>query len=253
MNYTQNTQHIFILSKNYKKKNMKKILLLLLTLQQLSLADLHVQTTTQQTTMIELFSSEGCSSCPPAEHWVNQYVNHPDLWKSFIPLVYHVDYWDNLGWEDRFAKYSHSQRQRAYAQQGYTSGVYTPGFFLNSKEWKGWFTKDKIKLSTIPTDILTLDVKGTNVKVTYLNSNINRIHIALLGFGLETKVPKGENRGKVLKHDFVVLNHTSYLSKKSISITELLQSKTKAKRYAIVVWITKPNSMQVLQSTGGWL
>jgi len=232
---------------------MKKILLLLLTLQQFSLADLHVQTTTQQTTMIELFSSEGCSSCPPAEHWVNNLVSHPKLWTEFIPLVFHVDYWDNLGWKDSFAKYSHSQRQRAYAQKGYTSGVYTPGFFLNSKEWRGWFGGDKIKLSTTPTDILTLDVKDEHVKVTYPNTDTNRIHIALLGFGLETKVPKGENRGKILKHDFVVLKHISYLSKKSTSITELLKSKIKARRYAIVVWITKPNSMQVIQSTGGWL
>lgn len=203
--------------------------------------------------MLELFSSEGCSSCPPAEHWVNQWTKHPKLWSEFIPLVYHVDYWDNLGWKDRFAKYTHSQRQRAYAQEGYTEGVYTPGFFLNSKEWRGWFGGGKVKYSNTQAKVLTLDVKGDTVNVTYPNVGSNRIHIAILGFGLETKVPKGENRGKILKHKFVVLAHSSYLTKENTSMSNLMKTNIKATRYAIVVWVTKPNSMQVLQSTGGWL
>ena len=232
---------------------MRKTLLLLLILPQLMLADLHVQTTDKQTTMIELFSSEGCSSCPPAEHWVNKLTKHPKLWSEFIPLVYHVDYWDNLGWKDSFATYSHSQRQRAYAQQGYTSGVYTPGFFLNSHEWRGWFSRDDILPSESKAEVLTVDVIGEDITIHYPNTDSNRIHITLLGFGLETKVPKGENRGKLLKHDFVVLSNKSFLTKKSTFHTTLLHSKVKAKHYAIVVWVTKANSMQVLQTTGGWL
>jgi len=231
----------------------KSLLLFLLILPQLMLAELHVQTTTKQTTMIELFSSEGCSSCPPAEHWVNALTEHPKLWSEFIPLVYHVDYWDNLGWKDSFATYSHSQRQRAYAQQGYTSGVYTPGFFLNSHEWRGWFSRDALQSSQRKAKKLALDVVKNSVKVTYPTQGAYRVHIALLGFGLETKVPKGENRGKTLKHDFVVLKHKSFLTNESTSSTPLLTSDIKAKRYAIVVWITKPNTMQVLQTTGGWL
>jgi len=232
---------------------MKKLLLLLLSIQQLSLADLHIQTTTKQTTMIELFSSEGCSSCPPAERWVNTLTKHPKLWSEFIPLVYHVDYWDNLGWKDSFAKYAHSQRQRAYAEQGYTSGVYTPEFFLNSHEWRGWFNRDALQSSQAKAKKLALDVVKNSVKVIYTTQGTYRVHIALLGFGLETKVSKGENRGKTLKHDFVVLKHKSYLTNKSTSSTPLLASDIKAKRYAIVIWITKPNSMQALQTTGGWL
>lgn len=228
---------------------MYKILLLLFILPQLILADLHVQTRDKQTTMIELFSSEGCSSCPTAEHWVNGLVTHPKLWSEFIPLVFHVDYWDNLGWKDRFAKYVHSQRQRAYAQKGYTSGVYTPGFFINAREWRDWFSKDPLQSAQKKAEKLTLDVIQNKVATTYAY----RVHIALLGFALETKVPKGENQGKTLKHDFVVLTHKSFLSKETTAHTELPTSSIQAKRYAIVVWITKPNSMQILQSTGGWL
>lgn len=232
---------------------MYKILLLLFILPQLILADLHVQTRDKQTTMIELFSSEGCSSCPPAEHWVNGLVTHPKLWSEFIPLVFHVDYWDNLGWKDRFAKYVHSQRQRAYAQKGYTSGVYTPGFFINAREWRGWFSKDPLQSAQKKAEKLTLDVIQNKVTTTYASHDAYRVHIALLGFALETKVPKGENQGKTLKHDFVVLTHKSFLSNETTAHTELPTSSIKAKRYAIVVWITKPNSMQILQSTGGWL
>ena len=53
--------------------------------------------------LIELFTSEGCSSCPPAESWLSKLKNEPGLWKNFVPLAFHVDYWDHLGWKDPFA------------------------------------------------------------------------------------------------------------------------------------------------------
>ncbi|MDB4793761.1 DUF1223 domain-containing protein, partial [Methylacidiphilales bacterium] len=67
--------------------------------------------------LIELYSSEGCSSCPPAEAWVNDLKSAPELWKSIFPVVFHVDYWDGLGWPDRFSRADYTQRQRNYAAQ----------------------------------------------------------------------------------------------------------------------------------------
>src|SRR4051794_21790628 len=57
----------------------------------------------RQTTFLELYTSEGCSSCPPAEAWLNQLSKSPVLWKDFVPTAFHVDYWDHLGWRDRWA------------------------------------------------------------------------------------------------------------------------------------------------------
>ena len=54
-----------------------------------------------RTTLLELFTSEGCSSCPPAEKWLSQLKSNPDLWKKIVPIAFHVDYWDHLGWRDR--------------------------------------------------------------------------------------------------------------------------------------------------------
>src|SRR4029077_9083235 len=56
-----------------------------------------------QSSLIELFTSEGCSSCPPAEKWLSALKSSSDLWKKAVPVAFHVDYWDHLGWRDRFA------------------------------------------------------------------------------------------------------------------------------------------------------
>ena len=56
-----------------------------------------------QTTMVELFTSQGCSSCPPAEQWLNSLKDKPNLWSQLVPIAFHVDYWDKLGWPDIYA------------------------------------------------------------------------------------------------------------------------------------------------------
>ncbi|MEN9676720.1 MAG: hypothetical protein RIS76_2616 [Verrucomicrobiota bacterium] len=88
--------------------------------------------------MIELFTSEGCSSCPPAEKWLGSLGDQPGLWRDFVPVAFHVDYWDGLGWADRFASVENTRRQERYATHWRNRGVYTPGFVLNGTEWREW-------------------------------------------------------------------------------------------------------------------
>src|SRR5213592_2728274 len=64
------------------------------------------QSSGKQTALIELYTSEGCSSCPPAETWLSRLKESPGLWKDFVPLAFHVDYWDYLGWGDPWANKS---------------------------------------------------------------------------------------------------------------------------------------------------
>src|SRR6266576_6091859 len=80
----------------------------------------------QKVHLLELFTSQGCSSCPPAEAWLSKLKGEPGLWKDFVPLAFHVDYWDRLGWRDPWANKSFSDRQRAYAKQWRSDSVYTP-------------------------------------------------------------------------------------------------------------------------------
>src|ERR1700712_4295101 len=67
--------------------------------------------------LLELYSSEGCSSCPPAESWLGELRTAPGLWRDFVPVAFHVNYWDRLGWRDRFASKEYTARQYAYSSQ----------------------------------------------------------------------------------------------------------------------------------------
>src|SRR5260370_30783575 len=88
----------------------------------------------RQTVLLELFTSEGCSSCPPAESWLSQLKQKPGLWSDFVPVAFHFDYWDYLGWRDRWASQQFSDRQRGYASSCSNHSVYTPRFVLHGNE-----------------------------------------------------------------------------------------------------------------------
>src|SRR5436309_15974793 len=79
----------------------------------------------QKVRLIELFTSEGCSSCPPAEAWLSKLKSDPRLWKDFVPLAFHVDYWDHLGWRDPFAskEWTRSEERRVGKEWSYWSAT----------------------------------------------------------------------------------------------------------------------------------
>ena len=88
----------------------------------------------QKVHLIELFTSQGCSSCPPAEAWLSKLKSEPRLWKDFVPIAFHVDYWDRLGWRDPFAAKEWTARQYLYSANWRSESVYTPGFVLDGRE-----------------------------------------------------------------------------------------------------------------------
>src|SRR5580698_8345911 len=98
-------------------------------------ADFHCASGMGRVAVIELYTSEGCSSCPPADHWLEALRNQRGLWRDFVPIGFHVNYWDNLGWKDRFASRPFTQRQYALAGTWGGNSVYTPCFAFDGKEW----------------------------------------------------------------------------------------------------------------------
>ena len=88
--------------------------------------------------LIELFTSEGCSGCPAADEWLGALAGEPGLWREVVPVAFHVDYWDHLGWVDPFATQWNSERQRRYSRAWGKDVIYTPGFVLNGSEWRTW-------------------------------------------------------------------------------------------------------------------
>ena len=117
---------------------MRIIALALLLLSQ-PLWALEFASSPQRTTVVELYTSEGCSSCPPADRWISSLRDDPRLFKTLLPLVFHVDYWDRLGWRDPFASKAFSQRQYALVQEDILSQAYTPVIVVDSQEWRQWF------------------------------------------------------------------------------------------------------------------
>ena len=99
------------------KLSFSLFLIILLTVQTLSAENFKFESTSQQTALLELYTSEGCSSCPPADRWLSKLKNEEGLWTRFIPVALHVDYWDYIGWKDRFASPEYSNRQRKYAKE----------------------------------------------------------------------------------------------------------------------------------------
>ena len=92
-----------------------------------------------KTPLIELYTSQGCSSCPPADKWLSSLKDEPKLFKEFIPMAFHVSYWDFLGWKDKFANIKNDIRQRQYSKIWNKNSLYTPQFIVNAKEYKRWF------------------------------------------------------------------------------------------------------------------
>lgn len=210
--------------------------------------------------LIELYTSEGCSSCPPADRWLSELHHDPDLWTAFTPVGFHVDYWDYLGWRDRFAKAEYSQRQRQIAAGA--SVVYTPGMFRDGREWRAWRRNADSRISN-PPDVGRLNalVDGEKIMVSFMPvaavAGPLIAQVAVLGMNLSTEVRAGENRGKTLRHDFVVLALTRATLRpgdQSLQATlRLPDTSNVAGDRALAVWVSAPGEPAPLQSTGGFL
>ena len=212
---------------------------------------------TQRTDLLELYTSEGCSSCPPAEAWFSQLLTHPQLWTRVVPIVFHVDYWDYLGWKDPFSTARSSERQRRYRQEGGVKSVYTPGFVLNGHEWRGWFNREPLPEQTAPAGLLVAQLTDGELTAKFDNPDTQRepleLHVAVLGFDLTTEITAGENRGKALTHQFVVLQQTSARSTNQAWALTVPEVESAAKKQAVVVWVTPAGKQSPIQATGGWL
>lgn len=221
-------------------------------------ADLHLQSGPQRTVMIELYTSEGCNSCPPAEAFLNGLVGNEKLWQRYIPLAFHVDYWDYLGWRDRFASHAYSRRQQTYARVLRARTVYTPEFFVNGKEWRRGYFGGMPSLATEQVGTLRVDLRKNVLTASYSpvdgSATALQLHVALLGMGLSSDIRAGENVGRHTVHQFVVLAHSQVASQQLRWQTTLPQNdQLHSKRQALVVWVSEPDSPVPLQAVGGYL
>lgn len=167
--------------------------------------------------VIELFTSEGCSSCPPADHLIEQ-LQQQNPNKQLYILSFHVDYWDHQGWKDRFSDKKYTQRQQQYVNWLHAETLYTPQLVVNGVSEHIGSDKAAVlgaisgQLKQEFTRSLKLDaqINGNKLSVTHdqnENGNVNgnsELVLALVQKNAESRVTAGENEGKQLFHVQVV-------------------------------------------------
>lgn len=167
----------------------------------------------QRVALLELYTSEGCSSCPPADRWLSNIASQGFGAERVVPLALHVDYWDYIGWPDRFARPIFSARQREQVKAAGGRMVYTPQVMLNGRDFGGWRGNalgrevGDINRRTSGADI-TLAFNPDRFEITANASTKAAIravlYVALYQNDLFSEVRAGENRGVRLHHDYVV-------------------------------------------------
>lgn len=237
--------------------------LLLLNQTQVYAAECKAKSGTQTVPLLELYTSEGCSSCPPADKWLSQLSIDTS---KVVPLAFHVDYWNYIGWKDRFSKAQYSDRQRKIAAFNHAGFVYTPQFVFNGKDFKGWddsrlnsavnkqqklAARVNVALEALSDETGSITLKTSANTENPEDAKNTDVFIALYENKLVSQIKAGENNGRELKHDYVVrelfgayqLNHQN-IFKKDFT----LSPEWKNKDAGIVIFVQDSNNGEILQS-----
>ena len=173
----------------------------------------------QTTALVELYTSEGCDSCPAADRWLSSAFPPGATRFEAVALAFHVDYWDRLGWKDRFATPAWTERQHAAAHAARSTLVYTPQVLVQGKDLRDWRAPGRSAAAiaaanarTAGADIAleatarsgTVAVKATARVSAAADRKGAVLYVALADSGLVSDVKAGENAGARLTHDHVV-------------------------------------------------
>jgi hypothetical protein len=150
--------------------------------------------------VVELYTSEGCSSCPPADRWLSTLKGQPGV----LALAFHVNYWDRLGWPDRFASPEATARQYQLAQAAGSRNVYTPQVIVNGRDWRDWPRLPAAVTGVAPRLTLSRDGNQVVAQVEGGGSGQWAGYWAVLEDQHVSQVRAGENAGETLRHDHVV-------------------------------------------------
>ncbi len=193
--------------------------------------------------VLELFTSQGCSSCPPADKLINEYAKRDDV----LALSFNVDYWDYLGWKDTLGSPENSDRQRAYAAARGDRQVYTPQIVVNGDEHVVGSNRRAVESAmqrdgALPVSIM-LEEKddAISVKVKDNGTNIDHASLWLALFQKEVTVPigRGENTGRTITYSNVVKKLRPIAmwngDEMSVDLPKSEMAKAKAKNCAVIL------------------
>lgn len=166
-------------------------------------------------TVIELYTSEGCSSCPPADQWLSR-LKATQAESGSVIQAFHVGYWDYIGWVDRFASPAHTTRQRKIASLNRLTSIYTPQLVRDGRDWPDWHrvAEPNLVVAKEPSS-LNIVLKAVapdqfEAMISPANGTIGSwsAYWTVTEHGHNSKIKSGENAGELLRHDYVVRQYT---------------------------------------------
>lgn len=220
----------------------------------------------QTNALVELYTSEGCSSCPPADQWFTRLKTQGKQLGNIVPIALHVDYWDYIGWKDHFANPAFAMRQRDIASLGHARGVYTPQVAIHGQDTRSWlndarFKSDITSINRMPAKAeIRLTVNTSTAKSVQVATSIKTAeagplvyYLALQENNLQSTVNAGENRGELLRHDYVVRQWLGPFKlgadgKTSSSHEVQLQPAFKQRDLSVVAFVQNPATGEILQA-----
>lgn len=219
--------------------------------------------------VLELYTSEGCSSCPPADRFLSGLKQAGISDRQLIPMAFHVTYWDYIGWSDRFADRRYDQRQRDIAQNNRQSSIYTPQFVLSGDDFRRYKSFNK-EVNAIVSETSRVDIRLSMTRQTSedphhiklnLESDLSRngdadvaLYLAILEDSLSSEVNDGENEGETLSHDYVVRKllgpYTKTTDRPEIKLERELRLSPEWKKdeLSVIAFVEDKDSGEVLQA-----
>ena len=221
----------------------------------------------QTAALVELYTSEGCDSCPPADRWLQGLAGRGLAPERVVPLSLHVDYWDYIGWKDPYAHQRHSERQRKLAQVMRARIVYTPQVLLQGEDFRRWgtsaFDEAVARVNARPARANISLILHTGQPAT-LAAEVRAelldpaqeadaaLYLASYENKLVAKVVAGENRGRTLAHDYVVLEWVGPIAFSKGKVAERralpLLPKAVAANSGVAAFVQNRRSGEVLQA-----
>jgi hypothetical protein len=212
------------------------------------------------TAFVELYTSEGCDSCPPADRWLSG-IAHTYPRERVVPLALHVDYWDYIGWKDPYARREFSQRQRRLSQLQRRALVYTPQVVLQGADMRDWaganFERAVERINARPAAAhLSLAILGRTDSAlrigvdarTEVPDESAALYLAAYESGLSSQVAAGENRGRLLVHDYVALEWKGPYTIGAQEVDLPLLPKAKPANSGVAAFVQNRRTGEVLQA-----
>jgi hypothetical protein len=202
------------------------------------------------TPVIELYTSEGCSSCPPADRWVSTLKPVVASGRAVVQ-AFHVGYWDYIGWVDRFATPAHTTRQRQVASWNGLPNIYTPQVVRNGQDWRDFARALGSSEAAKASIALQQSAPGAfSAMVTPAEGDRPwSAYWTVTEHGHSSKVKAGENAGELLQHDFVVRQYVplgDYRGASTVTLRAVPGDAAHARQVNLVVF--DPRSGRTLQA-----